>query len=638
MGSFDCPHCGAALELEVVAGTRRHTCGECHAQVWVSASISASAPAELREQKTVITRQNAVHRPPPTVAMTEPELTPVVTSPGQVELSVDEPTRSTPDGSAVHLAPGTMLGGFSLTARVGSGGMGTVWLARQLSLDRNVAVKVLRPHLGEDPAFVIQFTREALAAAQLSHHHIVQIFDIGFDRGVHFFSMEYVEGESLAAVRRREGRLEPAVAAGYVLQAARGLAFAHGRGLVHRDIKPDNLLLNRDGLVKVADLGLVKQLGGQVKKSGASTVAISFDDAELIGTPSYMAPEQVLDPSAVDARADLYALGCTFYEMLTGRPPFVGESMQQILAGHMNDAPVPPSARNARVPAVLSELVMRMLAKPRSGRPRDMSEVVGVLERFLGVEASTFSPREEHATLLENAVSAFNDASWARRRRLARVVFLGLTVATLTGAVALGFAQFAAWTALFLATSSFTAFVINAALVRAPLLLKARHLLLGASVRSWAVGFAVLGAGVGVLAWRGLLVGVLQNLGLAMVAGLASFLLLDRRVAKERRPFVEDVEQMLKAMRLRGLEEEKLRHFVCRYSGARWEEFYEALFGYEAKLEARARWGRDERGLPRKQFAAWRDPLVRFIERRLALRKERQARAQLARAEQAAAA
>ena len=135
------------------------------------------------------------------------------------------------------------------------------------------------------------------------------------------------------------------------------------------------------------------------------------------------------------------------------------------------------------------------------------------------------------------------------------------------------------------------------------------------------------------LAWQQQLAGVGENLGLAAAVGLASFLVVDCRVARERRPFVQAIEEMLKSMRLKGLEEQQLRQFVCRYSGARWEEFYEALFGYDAKLDARARWANDEKGVPRKRFAAWRDPLVRFIERRLALRQARREAAQLQSAE-----
>jgi hypothetical protein len=543
---------------------------------------------------------------------------------------------------AQQAAPGMTLGGLQLLARIGGGGMGTVWLARQISLDRNVAVKILRPHLGDDPAFVIQFTREALAAAQLVHHNIAQIYDIGLEQQLHYFSMEYVEGEPLSALLKREGRLDPQVAAGYVLQAARGLKFAHEREMIHRDIKPENLLLNRDGIVKVADLGLVKRTDERVavQQKPSSTVAnLGFGAGDLIvGTPAYMAPEQVLDHTTVDARADIYSLGCTLYDLLTGRPPFEAETATQTLALHVTQAPVPPSERNHRVDPGLSNIVLKMMAKQPGERFQDMGEVVDALEDFLGIDgAAIFSPREEHAALLERSVHDFGAAQWARRRRFARTAFFALSAALVLGATFLGFPGFGAWSFLFIGTTVVTSFLINSFAERSPLLLKLRHLLLGAPLWNWAIAFGVMLVVVAVLAWKQLLTSVGENLGLAAAVGLASFLTLDRRVASQRRPFVQRVEEMLKAMRLKGLEEERLRQFVCRYSGERWEEFYEALFGYDAKLDARARWANDEKGIPRKRFRAWRDPLMRLIEQRLALRQARREAAQLEQAEHGAA-
>jgi hypothetical protein len=155
------------------------------------------------------------------------------------------------------------LGGYQLMQKLGEGGMGAVYLARQLSLDRNVALKILSPQLASDPQFVARFTREAFAAAQLSHHNVVQIHDIGQDKNCNYFSMEFVEGQNLSGATKQHGKIEPEAAVGYVLQAARGLKFAHDHGMIHRDIKPDNLLLNNQGVVKVADLGLVRTPGLQ---------------------------------------------------------------------------------------------------------------------------------------------------------------------------------------------------------------------------------------------------------------------------------------------------------------------------------------------------------------------------------------
>ena len=157
----------------------------------------------------------------------------------------------------------TEVRGYAIERELGRGGMGTVYLARQLSLDRPVALKVMSKRWATDPVFVARFTREAYAAAQLSHPNIVQIHDIGEADGTRFFSMEYVRGKSLADVVKAQGKLDPETAVGYVLQAARGLKHAHDRGMIHRDVKPDNLLLDDQGLVKVADLGLVKTPASQ---------------------------------------------------------------------------------------------------------------------------------------------------------------------------------------------------------------------------------------------------------------------------------------------------------------------------------------------------------------------------------------
>ncbi|HSP81325.1 MAG TPA: serine/threonine-protein kinase, partial [Myxococcaceae bacterium] len=299
---------------------------------------------------------------------------------------------------SVPLSEGVTLSGYQLLRKLGAGSMGTVWIARQLSLDREVALKVLRPSFAGDPEFVFRFTQEALAAAQLVHHHVVQVYDCGSDKGVHFFSMELVDDESLASLIEREGRLDPEVAAGYILQAARGLQFAHQRGMVHRDIKPDNLLLNRNGIVKVADLGLVKQAlvehtreRLQAVRSREEASASRANDSSLeraMGTPAYMAPEQIEDSSAVDARADIYSLGCTLYHLLTGQPPFQADSVMAVMSMHMVEPPVPPAERARHVPAFLSDLVLRMLAKRPQGRPERIDEVIQALEAFLGIDSS----------------------------------------------------------------------------------------------------------------------------------------------------------------------------------------------------------------------------------------------------------
>src|SRR5262249_19572151 len=174
------------------------------------------------------------------------------------------------------------LGGYTVIKLLGKGGMGAVYLARQVSLDRNVALKVMNPSWAKDPVFLARFTREAYAAAQLVHHNVVQIYDIGEEHGTPFFSMEFVPGQNLGEIPRGKGKLDIEEAVGYTLQAARGLKYAHDQGMVHRDVKPDNLMLNDQGIVKVADLGLVKLPSGELPEQAGALPPV----AEGVAGPS----------------------------------------------------------------------------------------------------------------------------------------------------------------------------------------------------------------------------------------------------------------------------------------------------------------------------------------------------------------
>ena len=225
--------------------------------------------------------------------------------PSQFEPSIIAPST---DPTLVQIESAGKLGPYEIVKKLGQGGMGTVYLARQVSLDRKVAVKVLNSQLAGDASFVARFTREAYAAAQLTHHNIVQIHDIGEENDVHYFSMEFVEGKTLNGLLKSGGHIEPKSAVSYILQAAHGLKFAHDHAMIHRDIKPDNLLVNDQGLVKVADLGLVKRKGTQDVSSRMLTDASDASvtgAASAMGTPAYMPPEQARDAASVDGRAPI---------------------------------------------------------------------------------------------------------------------------------------------------------------------------------------------------------------------------------------------------------------------------------------------------------------------------------------------
>jgi serine/threonine protein kinase len=203
-----------------------------------------------------------------------------------------------------------LVGRYALGAMLGAGGMAQVYRARDRVLRRTVAVKVLSPPYDQDPELVARFGREARAAAALSHPNIVAIYDSGADGDLHYLVMEHMEGETLAALLRREGPLAPGRAALVAHQVCQALAAAHARGLVHRDVKPGNLLLSSAGLVKVTDFGIAK----------AMATPTLTGDGTLLGTAAYLSPEQA-QGRPVDARSDLYALGCMLHELLTGTPP-----------------------------------------------------------------------------------------------------------------------------------------------------------------------------------------------------------------------------------------------------------------------------------------------------------------------------
>ena len=243
-------------------------------------------------------------------------------------------------------------GRYRVGPRIARGGMATVYEATDLRLDRTVAVKVMHAGLGDDDEFAARFVREARAAARLSHPNVVGVFDQGDDDGTLFLAMEYVPGHTLRDLIRKEAPMPPAQGAGALIDPVlSALAAAHQAGLVHRDVKPENVLLADDGRVKVADFGLARAVSAETQHTATGGV--------LIGTVSYLAPELVVDGRA-DARSDVYAAGVVLYEMLTGRKPHEGESPIQVAYKHVHEDVPPPSRVVARHPAV----------RRRAGRPR----------------------------------------------------------------------------------------------------------------------------------------------------------------------------------------------------------------------------------------------------------------------------
>lgn len=600
------------------------------------ADFSVASSVRVREASAAVDRTSAL----------EQTGAPAPRRPAQIDATEAEgAAASADDGAEVP----RVLGGYQIVKELGRGGMGAVYLARQVSLDRPVALKTMRSEWASNPNFVVRFTREAYAAAQLVHHNVVQVYDIGSEKGLHYFSMEFVEGCSLGDLLKKDGRLDPATAAGYILQAARGLKFAHDRGMIHRDIKPDNLMLNTQGVVKVADLGLVRTPGIEEKplheEAAAAPVQVTSGKTlaslsnitlanQAMGTPAYMAPEQARDATRVDHRADIYSLGCTLYVLLTGRPVFQGSNALEVMTRHAKDAAVRPEQVVKEVPKALSDIVLKMIAKKPEDRYASMDEVIAALEAALGLHGqSTLDRAEQHLRTLESGVKAFLKAPAAGLRSTVLLGFHGglaaiFLVLLLSGAWTLAGAVLGLGLATTLAY-----FVVHGTAQRGYLFSRVRDHLLSSS---WGeLGRLLLGAllFLGVLALLGQLglwvLAVVLGVGLA----LGMHYSLDRRLARQRAAAVEPVEHLLKTLRLRGLSEEALHEFVCRHAGDHWEEFFEALFGYEAKLAARLRYGAGPKG-SRPRFAAWRDPLVRWIDARQRARQEARERRHLQAIEQ----
>ena len=263
---------------------------------------------------------------------------------------------------------------------LGAGGMGTVFKARHRLMDRIVALKVMNPKLLADPVAVARFQREVKAAAQLAHPHIVTAYDAEQVGDLHFMAMEYVEGQTLADVVDQRGTLPVHLACDYVRQAALGLQCAHERGTVHRDIKPQNLVLTPTGHVKVFDFGLARFVSESGEPAGSGTPGTETAFGKLMGSPDYMAPEQAKDAHSADIRADIYSLGCTLYHLLAGLPPFPGGSAVEKISAHLEKVPLAVARVRPGVPPGVQAVLDRMLAKDPAQRFQTPAEVAAALE------------------------------------------------------------------------------------------------------------------------------------------------------------------------------------------------------------------------------------------------------------------
>ncbi len=265
-----------------------------------------------------------------------------------------------------RLATGAVISDFIILEELGRGGMGIVYLAHQISLDRPAAVKILADNFTNNAEFVVNFIKEARAAAKLNHPHIVQAYAVGEDEGIFYFAMEHIDGETMKQVLRREKIIPVDRAITIIQQIAEALDYAWKEAkLIHRDIKPDNIMLTRNGRAKLADLGLSK-------------VAGDSDDSEsdeVMGTPQYISPEH-LTGAPMDGRSDIYSLGATFYHLITGRFPFEGRTATEIARKHLEERLVPPHLINPEIPIAIGQIIEKMMAKNIKNRYQDAEQLV----------------------------------------------------------------------------------------------------------------------------------------------------------------------------------------------------------------------------------------------------------------------
>ena len=281
---------------------------------------------------------------------------------------------------------GSIMGGFQLLEMIGEGGMGEVYKAKQLSLDRLVALKVLLESFARDRDFVARFEREARNAAKLSHPNIVGAVDVGKADDRYYFAMEFIDGRPVTAILEEKGKLSEEEALDIIVQAARGLEYAWRNGMVHRDIKPDNLLMTKDGVVKIADLGLAREA------SHANAARLTHAGT-VVGTPYYVSPEQVRDEN-VDTRADIYSLGVTFYQLVTGELPFKGCDALAVIAARLNGSEKPVNEVNPDVSDEVARVIGVMMARDKEDRypdPRVLLHDLGLLAEGGPPEFASFN-------------------------------------------------------------------------------------------------------------------------------------------------------------------------------------------------------------------------------------------------------
>jgi serine/threonine-protein kinase len=316
----------------------------------------------------------------------------------------------------------TQIVGYKILSILGRGAMGTVYKAIQLSMEREVALKILSPHLAGNERFVMKFFKEARAVAHLNHPNIIQGIDVGESNGIHYFAMEYVQGKTLDDIVKQGGPMEERKATEIILKVTQALEHAHKHNMLHRDVKARNIMISdKEQTVKLCDLGLARLI---IEESPSRHKEI------LVGTPAYISPEQARGESNIDIRSDIYSLGVTFYFCVTGEIPFKSETAIDVMNRHINEQPIPPKQKRPQISNTINTIILKMMSKKREGRHQTPSELIKDLERFLkGVEIHQSHPMVKPIIPLtpsQPVIGKISEQTLARlrARRLGRLGFI----------------------------------------------------------------------------------------------------------------------------------------------------------------------------------------------------------------------
>ncbi len=476
----------------------------------------------------------------------------------------------------------TVVGPYRVIRELGGGRLGPLLLARHRPTGRLVALRVVKTEWACLPRYIARLNRDAITASLVHHPNLVGVIDQGEAQGRSYFALEYVEGSSLAERVKAQGTLAVPQAVAYVLQAARGLRFAHGLGMVHGDVRPGSLLLDRDGTTKLADLGLT-----------ATPATIDADDAR----PIPVGAEAQAEADAAPFRADVRGLGLTLAYLVTGK-----------------SETHPTALLAAGLPMNLIELIRSMIEpKPGGG---DLAQIVSALERFLnGRGGSVTLPKDDDTAVLGECLRAFRASPSAMLRR--RIIWGA--VATCGVVVLLGllarkplFAASVLGLALLTALSDFA---VAGWFGRSPLFPKVRALIVESRGGDWLIGLAaavVFMAGLVALNLHGAWIAFLI---LALILAALMHVAFDKSIKVEQGHAIEEAQALLTRLRLQGVDEETLRRFVRTTAGDVWEEIFEVLFGYEAMLAAREPGERGLMGLFRRgRSLPWRDATSAWLD------------------------